>query len=54
MAAENVLTLIMERTKLAEPKTAFAGVMHEIFPAKFMSSIAMFNVEGVPSRPFDC
>jgi len=40
------------RRILTDPKTALAGVMLEISFARFMASIAMFNEERVPSRPF--
>jgi hypothetical protein len=37
-----------------EPKTALAGVMLEISFARFRPSIATFNAEMAPSRPFCC
>jgi hypothetical protein len=47
-------TLIAVRRTLAEPKTALAGVMLEISFARFRASMAMFNIEREPSRPFGC
>jgi hypothetical protein len=44
------LTLIMVRTTPTEPKTALAGVMLAISFARFMASMAAFNVEKVTSR----
>jgi len=35
-------------------KTAFAGVMAEIFSATFKPSMATFNEERMLSRRFDC
>jgi len=46
-------TLTIVRRILTDPKTALAGVMLEISFARFMASMAMFNEEMVPSRPFD-
>ena len=40
------------RRILTDPKTALAGVMLEISFARFIASMAMFNEEMVPSRPF--
>ena len=37
---------------LTVPKTACAGVMLESFSARFTASMAAFNKERVPSRPF--
>ena len=45
-------TLIIVRRALTEPKTALAGVMLATSFARFMASIATFNAEMVPSRPF--
>jgi len=38
---------------LTDPKTALAGVIVETSFARFMTSIAIFKEERVPSRPFD-
>ena len=46
------LTLIIVRTTLTEPKTAFAGVILEISFARFMASMTAFNVETTLSRSF--
>ena len=45
-------TLIIVRRILTDPKTALAGVMLETSFARFMASMARFNEESVPSRPF--
>ena len=45
-------TLAIVRRILTEPKTALAGVILETSFARFMASMAMFNEERVPSRPF--
>ena len=37
-----------------EPKTAFAGVMSPTSFAKLRPSMATFNAERIPSRPFSC
>jgi len=42
----------MVRRILTEPKTALAGVILETSFARFMVSMATFNEESVPSRPF--
>ena len=59
MSSEHLITgrkrtLIIVRRTLTEPKTAFAGVILEISFARFMVSIATFNEESVPPRPFCC
>ena len=59
MSSEHLITgrkrtLIIVRRKLTEPKTAFAGVILEISFARFMVSMATFNEERVPPRPFGC
>ena len=45
-------TLIAVRRTLTEPKTVLAGVMPGISFAKFMASMAAFNVERTPSLRF--
>ena len=45
-------TLIIVRIMLTEPKTPLAGVMLVASFARFMASMAVFNVERVPSRRF--
>lgn len=45
-------TLIIMRIKLTEPKTVLAGVMREIFPARFKASMAIFSEETILSRRF--
>ena len=45
------LTLIIVRITLTDPKAALAGVILESSFARFMASIAAFNVEIMPSRP---
>ena len=47
-------TLIIVRIKLTEPKTALAGVILETSLARFMASMAPFNVEIIPSRSLGC
>jgi len=44
--------LIIARRTLTVAKTAFAGVMLEIFSARSMASMAAFNKETALSRPF--
>jgi hypothetical protein len=39
---------------LTEPQIALAGVMLETSFAMFKHSMAVFNAETVPSRPFCC
>jgi len=46
------LTLIIVRIMLTEPKTALAGVILASSFAKFKASMAAFNAEIAPSRPF--
>ena len=41
----------MDKTTLADPKTALAGVMLEISCARFSTSMATFNKGRAPSRP---
>jgi hypothetical protein len=52
IAEERKHTLIMVRRALTVPKAALAGVMLEIFSARFMASMAAFNEETAFSRPF--
>jgi len=47
-------TLTIVRRILTEPKTALAGVILETSFARFMVSMATFNEEMAPSRPFGC
>jgi len=47
-------TLIIVRRILTEPKTALAGVTLAASFARFRASMATFNEEMVPSRPFGC
>ena len=44
--------MIIVRITLTVAKTAFAGVILEIFSARSMASIAAFNKETAFSRPF--
>ena len=44
--------MIIARRTPTVAKTAFAGVMLEIFSARSMASMAAFNKETVFSRPF--
>lgn len=44
--------MIIARRTPTVAKTAFAGVMHEIFSARSMASMAAFNKETALSRPF--
>jgi len=46
------LTLIVRRITSTEPKIALAGVTPEASFARFKASMAAFNAEIVPSRPF--
>ena len=46
-----ILTLIMTRVALAEPKTASAGAIVETSLAKSNTSMTVFNAEIVPSLP---
>ena len=46
-------TLIVVRRTLTEPETFFAGVIFDIFSARF-EVMAAFNAEIAPSRPFGC
>ena len=39
---------------MTEPKTTLAGVMLEASFARFKASMATFNEERVPPRPFGC
>ena len=41
--------MIRVRRMLTEPETALAGVMVDIFSARFMASTAALNAEIVPS-----
>ena len=45
-------TLTIVRRILTDPNTALAGVILETSFARFMASMAMFNEEMAPSRPF--
>ena len=45
-------TLTIVRRTLTEPKAAFAGVIPAISFARFRDSMATFNEERAPSRPF--
>ena len=48
---ERERTLIVARRTLTEPEMFFAGVIFEIFFARFEASMAMFNAEMAPSLP---
>lgn len=48
------ITLIVDRRMLVDANTALAGVMLEISFARSRASMATFNVERAPSRPFCC
>ena len=52
MRKERKHALIITRRTLTVAKTALAGVMLEIFSARSMASIAVFNKETEFSRPF--
>ena len=45
-------TLTIVSRMLTDPKTALAGVILETSFARFMASMAIFNEERAPSRPF--
>ena len=52
IAEEEEDTLIIVRRMPTVAKTAFAGVILEIFSARSMASMAAFNKETAFSRPF--
>ena len=47
-------TLIIVRRALTVPNAALAGAMSTMSFARFMASMAIFNEERAPSRPFGC